>query len=569
MLTPKELYEAYSISPCGYYYNGSSFQDNGRGSPYDLNRIIRFLKHVKYPCYNSIDTSEIDGTGNKQLALTFKFLQTLDIDAFAEGQPQIESGTAYSVRNAADITRACYLYANNNVNGWQARMATEYLEHFCGNSLPDCLMMLGPDLVEDSVAYNDRAPSTLGCFYLGAGSRFFCYSPPLTDASPICVCGVKPVAMGDGPDPCELDPDDPCCKSGVEFENLCCKVGRSSRIDFSYIIPTDDMSYSSNINNVYFSNTVNNIQDVETLLESDIDRDISINDALVLPNQQVWVLTNGYPRMASSYQRRNFILKHIGILERKDYAGYANFVSPGGKNFNATLDDIFLEHFRDESQHRCKTISTILDIQKNKTSISTNTTGMLNSIKDLIYNGYGIVLLSNVGFPNFRDSTGLSYPDRIWYQTYTIIGYDDRKVEFPECVYVVSCPFGDWIEGGHPSWGPLPPGCFLVTESHLRCMISFYPGMDFYDCRKRFCNPVLYDCEDPSVRIGFDGCGAPEEGKCTPYYCTEQQSAFGMVFAISMNDGFPKQNLPHADFYPISAIRESFKEQEVYFDASA
>lgn len=567
MLSPKELYESYSISPCGYYANGNSFLENGRGSPYDLNRIIRFLKHVNHPCYIAMDTSEIDGTGDKQLALTFKFLQSLDSEAFAEGQPLIESGPAYSVRNSADITRASYFYANNLTNQWQARMATEYLEHFCGNSLPDCLMMLGPDLVEDSVAYNDRAPSTLGCFYHGAGSRFFCYSPPLTDSPPICVCGVTPFA-GDA-DPCPPGTDDPCCLSGVEFENLCCKVGRSSRLDFSYSIPVDDMGYTPDINNVYFSTAVSNIETVDVDLEQAIDRDIRANDALVLSNGQVWVLQNNYPRMSNSYIRRYFIMKHIGILERKDYGGYANFVSPSGKNFNATLDDIFLEHFRSTDQYRCKTISTVLDVQKVKANTSTNTSLMLNSIKDLIYNGYGVVLLSNVGFPNIRDSTGLCYPDRIWYQTYSIIGYDDRKLEYPECVYVLSCPFGDWIEGGHPSWGPLPPGCFLVTESHLRCMINFYPGTDFFDCRKRYCNPVLYDCEDPSVRIGFDGCGAPEEGKCTPYYCTQQQAAFGMLFALSLSDGFPVQNLPHADFYPVSAIREAFKEQEVYFDAQS
>lgn len=529
MLTPKELYEAYSISPCSPYAGGSTaYLDNGRGTPFDIKRIIKFLKHVKYPCYNSVNAqgesihANIDGTGNKKLALTFKFLEEFDREAFAEGQPQIESGTAYAIRNCADVSRACYHKINNSPALWYARMATEYLEHFGNNSIPDCLMILGPNLVDEPTAY-DRTPSSMGCFYYGASARFFCYQPPGDSLNnpPICVCGVAPIGAADV-DPC-LDNPDPCCQGEPAFENDCCTVGRTRRKDFSYTVPLDDM---------------------------------------------------GGPT-------ESFILKHIGILERKDYGGYANFVSRSGRNFHATLDDIFLNYFQTingydytnntssdtGSIYRCQTISTILDVTRNKTSITTNTTSMINSIKDLIYNGYGVVLFSNVGFPNIRDSSGLCYPDRIWYQTYGIIGYDDRKTEYQECVYVLSCPFGDWITGGQPSWGPLPPGCFLVTESHLKCMINFYPGLDFYDCRKKPCNPNLYDCEDPFVRTSFAGCGASEELKCTPYYCTQQQSAFGMLFAISLSDGFPRQDLPHTDFYPVTTIKQLFQEQTVYFDA--
>lgn len=510
MLTPKELYETYSINPCGYVYSSTNpgGLSAGNGSPFDFNRIIRFLKHVKHPCYGEIDTTEIDGTGAGQLALPFKFLQKLDVEAFAEGQPQVDSGTAYAIRNAADITRACYLTTNNAINNWSARMATEYIEHFCGNSLPDCLMMIGPDLVDEPTAY-DRTPSSMGCFYYGASARFFCYSPPGVDTPPICVCGVVPF-VGDA-DPCPPENNDPCCKPDPIFENDCCSVGRTSRAEFSYRVPVDDIGGSS------------------------VD---------------------------------SYIMKHVGILERKDYGGYANFVTRSGGNFHAILDDIFLNYFRDTYQpDKCRTISAVINITKNKTTITTHTTSMTNDIKDLLYNGYGIVLISNVGFPNSRDSTGLSYPDRIWYQTYNIIGYDDRKIEYEECVYVLSCPFGDWIDGGHPSWGPLPPGCFLVTESHLRCMLNFSPGMDFYSCRKTFCNPLLYNCNEKQVAAQFAGCdGAPEEGKCYPYYCTPQQSAFGMVFALSMNDGFPKQELNHSDFYPVTIIREQTKEQSIYFD---
>lgn len=521
MLTPKELYESYSITPCKDAYNmgNPAVLSVGKGSPYDLNRIIRFLKHVVSPCYAAIDTSDIDNTGDGRLAVPFRFLQQLDAEAFLEGQTGVAGGTAYAVRNAADFTRACYLVSNNQTQLWSAKMATEYLEHFCGNSLPDCLMMLGPDLVPEAEARDQRTPSSLGCgFYYGAGSRHFCYMPPIPNPDPVkypeCTCGVTPDGFSE-PECTEGDTR-PCCFDEPDRENLCCKVGKTSRADFSYSIPVDDMS---------------------------------------------------------STPSNKYIMKHIGILERKDYGGYANFVNRSGQNFNAIMDDTFLNYFRDDHQpppFKCKTISTILSISKPnpyQVQIDTDTSYIVSKIKDLIYNGYGLVLLSNVGFPNLRDSTGLCYPDRIWYQTYNIVGYDDRKIEYPECVYVLSCPFGNWIDGGHPSWGPLPPSCFLVTETHLKCMLKFSPGMDFYNCRQRYCNPVLYECSNPIVMQQFNGChGAPQDGQCYPYYCTPEQLAFGMVFAMSLSSGFPKQNLDYSDFYPVSMFREQTKEQTVYFD---
>ena len=60
---------------------------------------------------------------------------------------------------------------------------------------------------------------------------------------------------------------------------------------------------------------------------------------------------------------------------------------------------------------------------------------MVNRVKDLLFNGYGVMLLTNTGFNDLRDSTGISFPDRVFYHTYNIIGYDDTKMEYPECVY--------------------------------------------------------------------------------------------------------------------------------------
>ena len=232
-------------------------------------------------------------------------------------------------------------------------------------------------------------------------------------------------------------------------------------------------------------------------------------------------------------------------------------------------DLVYEDPLNNNDLYRARTISVVLKatIESGKSPV-TDTQYIVDSIKDLLWNGYGVLLFSNVGFPNVRDSQGLSYPDRIWYTTYTIIGYDDTKLEFDECVYVLSCPWGNWIEGGHPSWGPLPPGCFLVTESHLKCMVNYYPDREFFNCRNKLpCNPVLYDCDDPNVLKELAGCGnhGPPD-KCEPYRCASQQKSMGLVIAISLTEGFDQQQLKHEQFYPINSIKEFTQEQTLFYN---
>jgi hypothetical protein len=262
-------------------------------------------------------------------------------------------------------------------------------------------------------------------------------------------------------------------------------------------------------------------------------------------------------------------MRYVGLLPRDIYGGYANLLNNSGSNFYSIIDDIFLDYV----QNRNGFINTLTpNIYRARTisMLSADVNEAAASIKDLLWNGYGIVLFSNVGFPNSRDSRGLSYPDRMWYTTYSIIGYDDTKIDYNECVYVLSCPWGKWNNGGEPIWGPLPDGCFLVTETHLKCMLKVYADRDYYGCRSKLpCNPVLYDCDSPTVLRELAGCGnhGPAE-KCEPYFCASQQKAMGLAFAVSLNEGFPKQTLDHYSYLPIRKIKEKFKEQPLYYKYS-
>ena len=583
-LTPQQLYDEYSNDPClgssslpspysqltsREVYN-TDLGTAGKGTPHNILRIVNFLKHVKYPCLQDAPGyDDIVGTGKNKFSPTFKILQQIDGEAYVESQPTVKSGTSYSVRNCCDLSRACFLTFNGTISNWKHRMATEYLEYFAHRSLPDCLMMCGPDLVHEAIASCYRAPGMkvaagepyeiscpsdssgdyltqaleeagMTCFPMAAGSRgvagarHSCYvpTPNLNDTPPKCFsfqdCPTNPVT-GE-----VIDPNHPCCKSGsIYWGNECLNNGRISitdRDDFSLWVASDDG---------YFDGTI----------------------------------LNG--RIGEEF-------KHIGILQRILYPGYANFMSQcSGESPPIALPDIFLNHFREingwnytnnttstpGSISRARTISVVLKATINdKASVSTDAQFIVDRIKDLLFNGYGAMLMSNIGFNNNRDSTGIAYPDRVMYHTYNIIGYDDTKTEYDECVYVMHLPFGAWIDGGHPSWGPLPDGSFLVTESHLKCLVSYYPTSDFYNCRQEVCiNTPINDCSDPLVLREYEGCGAPYEGRCTPYYCTKQQQACGLVFAISMDEGFPAQNLNLNQFLPIGRIKDLLKPQKLYY----
>lgn len=626
MLTPEQLYAAYSIDPCESVYDElRGYDTNGAGTPYYFSRIIKFLKHVKYPCfYEAPNVSTIKDTGKNKLGLPFKFLQELDLGAYSEIQPSIRSGTSHSIRNACDTARACFISANGDKSTWNNRMSAEYIERYGENSLPDCLMVLGPDLVPPIVALTGRAPgapvsipssySGISCIpYDGIGAM---------GAARSCVADPTPPPPGEQPvykcrscDFCILNqdgepinPEDPCCKwrgFPVQYINYCCKAPMTSSLDFSYIISDLD---ADSINRPFRTLVLYNVDNINVIENFSLNstplsenekneintklRGISPNQLVTFRDDSVWAFTgtaiidNLYtgtsnPFVVSNYTQYTKKLRHVGILERKIYGGYANLLDNSGNNFYAITDDIFLEYFQgingwDNTNQkstngtisRARTISLLLSASATDgMSPTTNSQQMVDSIKDLLWNGYGVVLFSNVGFPNVRDSTGLSYPDRIWYHTYAIVGYDDTKREFDECVYVLSSPWGNWIAGGNPSWGPLPPGCFLVTETHLKCMIKFYPDRDYTNCKSKLpCNPAIYDCDDASVLLGLRGCGGhTAENKCEPYRCYKQQGAFGLVFAISLTEGFPAQILDHEIYYPVYNLREAFQEQSLYY----
>ena len=557
MLTPQQLHYKYSKEPCACtnpetpYTDSTVVQSYGRlspygdGTPYNLLRIVNFFKHVKFPCIADAPGINNLFNGDGAIALTYGFLNQADIDCYAEAQPTVEAGTSYAVRNCCDLTRAC--------NGsFDTRMATEYIQYLGKNSLPDCLMVCGPDLVSGPVAEHYRAagkkvgegepfnnsnnPASeddpdgiyltealktdgMTCFpgsnISYAGADHFCYTPPFQEDTFCQSCDPCPGDVTGQP-----DPNDPRCNKGTIWQaNHAC--------------------YSSN-------------------------NGISSRAIFSTPSSE-------------NFAQR---LKHIGILTRSHYLGYADFRHQSVPKLGAPTDH-WIDHFQekngwdydnnkystDGSISRARIISLILEADWNNRDLITQTdaqkNSMLSTVKKLLYNGYGVLLFSNIGFPNQRQSDGICYPDRIFYHTYNIIGYDDTKTRYNECVYILHSAFGDWISGGQPYWGTLPAGAFLVTETHLKAMISYSAGSDYYDCRSRICTNSPYrDCTDPQVIREYSGCPDPgtppgPAGQSTPYYCKKTQSPFGLLIAINTGYHYFPKFLDHKQFIKNSLLTKN------------
>jgi hypothetical protein len=96
-------------------------------------------------------------------------------------------------------------------------------------------------------------------------------------------------------------------------------------------------------------------------------------------------------------------------------------------------------------------------------------------------------------------------------------------------------------------------------------MIDYYPGADFYGCKKLPCPegpPDYCDNYTQAEKDELNGCGGGYENRCDPYYCSKKQRANGLLFAVSLNNGFPKQDIDHGKYTPITSVKDKIREQD-------
>jgi intein/homing endonuclease len=150
-----------------------------------------------------------------------------------------------------------------------------------------------------------------------------------------------------------------------------------------------------------------------------------------------------------------FVSKIGGILVRKNYKGVVDLTkyngSLGAKWGGRGVPDDVLDLAND---HQIKTVSLVRTIEE---------------ARDALANGYGIAVCSNYGFSSKRDSKGFAKPSGSWAHCMAFIACDDT---LGDTAFLVQNSWGKWNDGGHPEWGPIPDGSFLIHSDVAQGMLS-------------------------------------------------------------------------------------------------
>jgi len=159
-----------------------------------------------------------------------------------------------------------------------------------------------------------------------------------------------------------------------------------------------------------------------------------------------------------------FVSKYGGILVRKNYKGavdlshYQGMLGAGwgGRGLPDKVIDL-------ANDHQVKTVSLVRTIEE---------------ARDALANGYGISVCSMYGFSNVRDKKGFAKHQGSWAHAMAWIACDDTGSE-PS--FLVQNSWGKWNSGGHPEWGTIPDGSFLIHADVAAGMLKGNASYAFSD----------------------------------------------------------------------------------------
>lgn len=159
-----------------------------------------------------------------------------------------------------------------------------------------------------------------------------------------------------------------------------------------------------------------------------------------------------------------FVSQSGGIIVRKNYSGIADFSKYNGSmgaNWGARgLPDKVIDLAND---YQIRTVSLIKTVEE---------------ARDALANGYGISVCSNYGFTNRRDNQGFAKKSGSWAHAMAWIACDDTS---GEPAFLVQNSWGKWNDGGHPAWGPIPDGSFLIHADIAEGMLKQSGAYAFSD----------------------------------------------------------------------------------------
>jgi hypothetical protein len=123
------------------------------------------------------------------------------------------------------------------------------------------------------------------------------------------------------------------------------------------------------------------------------------------------------------------------------------------------------------NDHQIKTVSLIRTVEE---------------ARDALANGYGLSVCSSYGFNSTRDKKGFAKVSGSWAHCMAWIACDDTG---SEPAFLVQNSWGKWNDGGHPEWGPIPDGSFLIHADVAAGMLAMngsyaFSGFDGFPLQK-------------------------------------------------------------------------------------
>jgi hypothetical protein len=150
-----------------------------------------------------------------------------------------------------------------------------------------------------------------------------------------------------------------------------------------------------------------------------------------------------------------FVSRAGGILVRKNYKGVIDFSKYNSSIGNSWgirgVPDSVMDLAND---HQIKTVSLVKTVEQ---------------ARDALANGYGLAVCSGHGFSATRDKKGFAKKSGSWAHCMAWVACDDTG---SEPAFLVQNSWGKWNDGGHPEWGPIPDGSFLIRAQDAADMLA-------------------------------------------------------------------------------------------------
>ena len=151
----------------------------------------------------------------------------------------------------------------------------------------------------------------------------------------------------------------------------------------------------------------------------------------------------------------------------------AQFVNDtGGILLRQKYDDVDLTKYNGSTGANWGSRGVPKDLVKVASEHQVKTTSLIKTVeeaRDALYNGYGVNVCSNYGFSNIRNEKGISRTQGSWGHSMAWTACDDTGTQ---PYFLVQNSWGKWNSGGHPAWGPIPDGSFLIDSDTAAGMLN-------------------------------------------------------------------------------------------------